>query len=141
MTETDAALIDRYLEMLAVERGASPNSISAYRTDLVKAAALLPKGLGVAGRDDLAALGGEWADLAHSSVARKASALRGFYSFLLDEGVRDDDPSDALPRPGARRALPKILSLDEVDALFAVIAERTARAHPNGRCVPETDGH
>ena len=131
MTQSDAALIERYLEMMAVERGASPNSIAAYRTDLVKAAALLPAGLGSAGRDDLAKLGGEWADLAHSSVARKASALRGFYGFLLDEGVRGDDPSDALPRPGARRTLPKILSLHEVDALFAVIAERTARVQPN----------
>lgn len=131
MTDSDSALIDRYLEMMAVERGASANSIAAYRTDLVMAAALLPSGLGGAKRDDLAALGGEWADLAHSSVARKASALRGFYGFLVDEGVRDDDPSDALPRPGAQRALPKILSLEEVDALFAIIAERTARAHPS----------
>ena len=130
MKADDAPLIDRYLEMMAVERGASANSLSAYRTDLVKASAVLPSGLAVAGRDELAALGGEWADLAHASVARKASALRGFYGFLIDEGARDDDPSDALPRPGARRSLPKILSLEEVDALFAVIAERTNRPHP-----------
>ena len=128
--ESDAALIDRFLEMLAVERGAAANSIAAYRTDLVKADALLPDGLAAANRVALEALGVEWADLAHSSVARKSSALRGFYAFLLDEGVREDDPSDALPRPGARRTLPKILSIDEVDALFAVIAERTARANP-----------
>ncbi len=129
--ESDAALIDRFLEMLAVERGAAANSIAAYRTDLVKAGALLPDGLAAANRVALEALGVEWADLAHCSVARKSSALRGFYAFLLDEGVREDDPSDALPRPGARRTLPKILSIDEVDALFAVIAERTARANPH----------
>ncbi len=131
MIANDIALIDRFLEMMAVERGASANSLSAYRTDLVKADALLPHGLGTATREDLTVLGTAWSELAHASVARKASALRGFYGFLLDEGVRDDDPSDALPRPGARRSLPKILSLAEVDALFAAIAARTMRAVPS----------
>ena len=52
-------------------------------------------------------------------MARKSSALRQFYGFLLDEGLRADDPSPALPRPAARRPLPKILSHAEVEALFA----------------------
>jgi integrase/recombinase XerD len=52
-------------------------------------------------------------------VARKSSALRQFYGFLIDEGLRDDDPSPALPRPATRRPLPKILSHAEVEALFA----------------------
>ncbi|HEY6814683.1 MAG TPA: tyrosine-type recombinase/integrase, partial [Croceibacterium sp.] len=64
-------------------------------------------------------LGQAWADLAPSTVARKASALRQFYGFLLDEKLRDDDPSPALPRPVARRPLPKILSHAEVETLFA----------------------
>ena len=57
-------------------------------------------------------------DLAPASVARKASAMRQFYGFLIDEGWRQDDPSAALPRPRARRPLPRIIGHGEVEALF-----------------------
>jgi integrase/recombinase XerD len=104
--------------MLAAERGAAANTLLAYRRDLEGAEALLGD-LASASRDDLAKLGNRWADLAPSTVSRKASALRQFYGFLLDEGQRDDDPSPALPRPATRRPLPKILSHTDVEALFA----------------------
>jgi len=104
--------------MLAAERGAATNTLLAYRRDLEGAESLLGE-LALASRDDLAKLGNRWADLAPSTVARKASALRQFYGFLLDEGERDDDPSPALPRPATRRPLPKILSHKDVEALFA----------------------
>jgi integrase/recombinase XerD len=57
-------------------------------------------------------------------VARKAAALRRFYGFLHDEGLRADDPSNALPRPVAGRPLPKILDRAAVDSLFAEIERR-----------------
>jgi integrase/recombinase XerD len=57
-------------------------------------------------------------------VARKASALRRFFAFLAEEGLRADDPSDALPRPGVARTLPRILDHADVDRLFAEIARR-----------------
>jgi len=44
--------------------------------------------------------------------------LRQFFGFLVDEGLRADDPSAALPRPRTRRPLPRLLSHDEIDALF-----------------------
>jgi integrase/recombinase XerD len=110
--------IDAFLAMLAAERGAAANTLAAYRRDLEGAEELIGDVAG-AGRDDLARLGKGWSDLAPSTVARKASALRQFYGFLLDEGLRDDDPSPALPRPAARRPLPKILSHAEVETLFA----------------------
>lgn len=72
-----------------------------------------------ASREQLSRLGIRWADLAPSTVARKASALRQFYGFLVDEGEREDDPSPALPRPATRRPLPKILSHAQVEALFS----------------------
>ena len=72
----------------------------------------------------------EWRALAKSSVARKSAALRRFYAFLVDEGHRADDPGAALPRPGTARPLPKVLSVGDVDALFAVIADRLAAAMP-----------
>jgi integrase/recombinase XerD len=104
--------------MLAAERGAALNTLSAYRRDLEGAEDLLGD-LATASRDSLAKLGNHWAHLAPSTVARKASALRQFYGFLLDEGQREDDPSPALPRPATRRPLPKILSHADVEALLA----------------------
>jgi integrase/recombinase XerD len=104
--------------MLAAERGAAINTLAAYRRDLEVAEELLGD-LAEADRNDLARLAGKWADLAPSTVARKASALRQFYGFLVDEGLREDDPSAALPRPATRRPLPKILSHTGVEALFA----------------------
>jgi integrase/recombinase XerD len=104
--------------MLAAERGAAANTLAAYRRDLEGAEAMLGE-LAAAPRERLAKLAGGWADLAPSTVARKASALRQFYGFLLDEGLREDDPSPALPRPATRRPLPKILSHGDVEALFA----------------------
>jgi integrase/recombinase XerD len=104
--------------MLAAERGAAANTLTAYRRDLEGADELLGS-LAEAEQEDLARLAGKWADLAPSTVARKASALRQFYGFLLDEGWRKDDPSAALPRPATRRPLPKILRHAEVEALFA----------------------
>ena len=125
----DAALIDRFLEMMAAERGASRNTLLAYRADLLGAGEIVG-GLAGASREALGALAAAWATLAASSVARKASALRAFYAFLEEEGLRADNPSAALPRPVTQRALPKILSTAEVDSLFALIAGRLDVEHP-----------
>lgn len=104
--------------MLAAERGAAANTMAAYRRDLEGAEELLGD-LAAADRDALASLSAAWSALAPSTVSRKASALRQFYGFLVDEGLRGDDPSSALPRPATRRPLPKILSHAEVEALFS----------------------
>ncbi|OHD04768.1 MAG: recombinase XerD [Sphingomonadales bacterium GWF1_63_6] len=125
----DDALIDRFLEMMAAERGASRNTLLAYRADLHGAAAIVG-GLVAASKARLGDLAGAWAALAASSVARKSSALRAFYAFLEEEGLRLDNPAAALPRPVTRRSLPKILSTAEVDSLFALIDERLAVAQP-----------
>ena len=125
----DVALIDRFLEMMAAERGASRNTLLAYRTDL-RGAAQIMGGLSGATKAAVGELAGAWAQLAASSVARKASALRAFYAFLEEEGLRVDNPATALPRPVTRRSLPKILSAGEVDSLFAVIQAKLAVEHP-----------
>ena len=109
--------VEDFLAMLAAERGAAANTLAAYRRDLEGAEEAIGA-LDGAGRDDLARLGQVWAALAPATVARKASALRQFYGFLVDEGLRGDDPSPALPRPATRRPLPKILSHAEIEALF-----------------------
>src|SRR5688572_19651059 len=103
--------------MLAAERGAAANTLAAYRRDLEGAEDLIGD-LATANPAALGRLGQGWAAFAPSTVARKASALRQFYGFLLDEKLRTDDPSPALPRPAPLRPLPKILSHGEVEALF-----------------------
>lgn len=125
----DSALIDRFLEMMAAERGASRNTLLAYRADLEGAGEIVG-GLADADKAAIGTLSEAWSSLAASSVARKASALRAFYAFLEEEGLRGDNPSAALPRPVTRRSLPKILSTQEVDSLFALIEQKLAVEHP-----------
>ena len=129
MNEGDRALVDRFLDMMAAESGAARNTLAAYRSDLSAAAADLGS-LEAAQSGDLALLGERWGDLAPSTVARRAAALRRFYGFLHDEGLRADDPSPALPRPSLQRPLPRILDPHEVEALFAVVEERAASGRP-----------
>jgi integrase/recombinase XerD len=129
----DHALIERFLEMMRAEAGAAGNTIAAYATDLRLASEVLQGRLGEAGRPEIERLAEEWRALARSTVARKAAALRRFFAFLADEGLRADDPSAALPRPGTTRPLPKVLSVEDVEALFAAIAARQARVPPDPR--------
>ena len=124
---TDAALIDRFLEMMAAETGAARNTLMAYRSDLVLASAALDGRLAKADAAALARVADGWAELSRASVARKSAALRRFFAFLAEEGLRADDPGAALPRPGARRPLPRVLTREDVDRLFAAIATRLAR--------------
>jgi integrase/recombinase XerD len=131
LTAGDAALIDRFLEMMAAESGASANTIAAYGSDLRLASAFLEGGLAEADAAALARLGDEWRALSRASVARKSAALRRFFAFLADEGLRADDPGAGLPRPGAARGLPKTLSRADVDRLFEAIAARVARVPPD----------
>ncbi|ARS26543.1 tyrosine-type recombinase/integrase [Sphingomonas sp. KC8] len=125
-TGRDGRAIARFLEMLAAEAGSARNTLLAYGTDLRGASDLLGARLAVAGENELGRLGAAWADLAPATAARKAAALRRFFAFLVDEGERDDDPSAALPRPRAGRALPKTLDRGDVDRLFAELQRRQA---------------
>lgn len=129
MTPDDRALVDRFCDMMAAEVGASRNTLLAYRRDL-EAAAEVFGSLEGAGTAELGRLGEAWTDLAPSTVARRSAALRRFYGFLLDEGLRADDPSSSLPKPRLQRPLPKILDTHEVEAMFAVAEERAASGEP-----------
>ena len=130
MTGDDRALVDRFLDMMAAEAGASRNTIAAYRNDLAAAAASLPDGLGEASMEQLTGLAPLWADLAASTLARRSAALRRFYGFLHDDCIRPDDPSAALPRPSHQRPLPRILESDEVEAMFAAAEDKAASGEP-----------
>ncbi|HEX8535606.1 MAG TPA: tyrosine recombinase [Allosphingosinicella sp.] len=120
----DRQLIGAFLEMMAAEAGAAANTLMAYERDLRGASEILTGRLSAASGDELKKLGEEWLPLKRATVARKSAALRRFYGFLHDEGLRADDPSAALPRPANERPLPKILDHSSVDALFAELQRR-----------------
>ncbi|MEQ1725589.1 MAG: tyrosine recombinase [Sphingopyxis sp.] len=139
VSEGDAALIDRYIEMLAADRGAARNTIIAYRRDLALMAAQLRSagGLARAKSGDIQAALYAFRTLAASSQARKVSVLKGFYSFLEEEGLRADNVASALARPTTRRPLPRLLSHDEIGRLFALAEQRAARAGAEPRAARE----
>jgi integrase/recombinase XerD len=130
VTDDDRALVDRFLDMMAAEAGASPHTLAAYRNDLAAGSAALNGSLAHAAAPAVSRLGEKWADLAPSTVARRSAALRRFFGFLSDEGIRSDDPSAALPRPRFERPLPRILAEEEVNAMFTAVEDRAASAEP-----------
>jgi len=121
----DRALVDRFLDMMAAEAGSSRHTLAAYQNDLERASESMPS-LGTASADDLSALGAKWAELAPSTVARRSAALRRFFGFLVDDGLRKDDPSAALPRPHFERPLPRILEASEVERMFEAAEDRAS---------------
>ncbi|WP_280959976.1 site-specific tyrosine recombinase XerD [Aureimonas flava] len=119
----DGAHVDAFLEMMAVERGASENTLAAYRRDLEHArAALRAAGTPLwevtteAVRAYMAGLDAQ--GFAASSRQRRLSSLRQFFKFLYAEGRRPDDPTSPIEGSRKERAIPKILSETEVDRLI-----------------------
>ncbi len=118
-----------FLTAIAAERGAAKNTLAAYERDLDHFLGFLDRrGLAIADlrTPDISAylrrLGEE--GLAASSRARRLSAVRQFLKFLVVEGCLDDNPADRTATPKQRRALPKILSVDEVDRLISAAQDR-----------------
>jgi integrase/recombinase XerD len=120
---SDAKLINLFLDMLAAEQGAGANTLDAYRRDLTDFSGfLVGSGQGFAGVDT-EVLRNYLADLdargfKSSSVARRLSALRHLFRFLLNERIRSDDPAAILSGPKRGRGLPKVLSIADVDRLL-----------------------
>jgi integrase/recombinase XerD len=121
---SDQALIELFLDMLAAERGAASNTLAAYRRDLADLSAWLgarARRIADASTEDLraylAATGKR--GFAASSLARRLSAMRQLYRFLYAEGRRGDDPSAIIEGPKRAQTLPKVLSIADVDRLLA----------------------
>jgi integrase/recombinase XerD len=120
---SDDKLITLFLDMLSAEQGAGDNTLQAYRRDLTDFSGFLRR----AGQSFVAAgtqeLRDYLADLdtrgfKSSSVARRLSAIRHLYRFLLNERVRRDDPAAILSGPKRGRGLPKVLSISDVDRML-----------------------
>lgn len=123
--------VETFLEMLAVERGASVHTLEAYARDLQSFAALCA-GRGVrlerAQEEDLRAF---LSDMARKGEApatqnRRLSAARRFLRYLYAEGARGDDPGAFVEGPKRRRPLPKVLSTGEVAVLLRIAEQRAA---------------
>jgi integrase/recombinase XerD len=131
---TSAPRIEAFLEMMAVERAAAKNTLTAYGKDLADADGFLrPKDLMTAAAEhveayfaDLSARG-----LSAATAARRRASVRQFYRFALGEGWRDDDPSRRVDAPKQGRSLPKLLSREEVERLIAAALGKS----------PEESGH
>jgi integrase/recombinase XerD len=129
-TATDAKLTNLFLDMLAAEQGAGDNTLDAYRRDLTDFSEFLGrKGQNFAGagtdglRDYLADL--DVRGFKSSSVARRLSAMRHLFRFLLNERIRSDDPAAILSGPKRGRGLPKVLSIADVDRMLTRAKELT----------------
>ena len=120
---SSADSIEAFLDMMSAERGASANTLDAYRRDLVAFDDfLISSGSSVrrAAREDIKRYMAHLALLraAASSQARKLSTLRQYFGFLYAEGHRKDDPTSAIDAPRRAQPLPKILSKEDVEALI-----------------------
>ncbi len=123
----NAALIEAFLDMMVSERGASNNTIAAYRRDLMDLALGidLSKAPRAALREVLERFG--QAGFAPSTQARKLSAFRQFFGFLYQEGIRSEDPTSILDAPKMVRPLPKVLSAEDVMRLIECAEVQAAR--------------
>jgi len=133
--------VESFLEMLSAERGAARNTIAAYSADLEAFAAYAAaQGEGPAAASE-ATLQGYMRSLhgvvAARTAARRLSCLRSFHRFLLQEGVRADDPTMLLDAPRLPATLPKYLNEAEVDALLAAAAARPGVPGLTGRAALE----
>ncbi|HWU24907.1 MAG TPA: site-specific tyrosine recombinase XerD [Rhizomicrobium sp.] len=120
---TDNTLVELFLDMQAAERGAGENTLAAYRNDLDDLCAHLRaarRSIADATTEDLRKFIASLAKRGFkaSSLARRLSAVRQLYRFLYAEGKRSDDPAAVLEGPKRSRALPKVLSIADVDGLL-----------------------
>jgi integrase/recombinase XerD len=131
-----------FLEMMAVERSAAKNTLTAYAKDLADASGFLAgKGLGLddASAEDIEAyfqaIGRR--GLAPATAARRRASVRQFYRFVLGEGWRKDDPSRRVDAPKKGRPLPKVLSRTEVEGLIAAASARDGAGGLRLACMVE----
>jgi integrase/recombinase XerD len=137
-----AGWIDAFLEMMAVERAAARNTLTAYQKDLADAGGFLMgrgRDLADASAEDIEAyfrhLGQR--GLSPATAARRRASVRGFYRFVLGERWREDDPSRRVDAPKQGRPLPKVLTRDEIDRIIAAASARDGAAGLRLGCMVE----
>jgi integrase/recombinase XerD len=137
-----AGWVDAFLEMMAAERAAAVNTLTAYAKDLADAAAFLAarrSDLAIASAEDVEAYFGALGarGLAPATAARRRAAVRQFYRFVLGERWRADDPSRRVDAPKRGRPLPKVLTREEIERLIAAAAAKDGAAGLRLACLIE----
>ena len=122
-----APYFDSFFEMLIVQRNAARNTLEAYRRDLTDFQTYFARRSGTLNSDisqaavtDLRGYLKELkeADVSARTVQRRLSALRQYFRFLVDDGLRTDNPSAHVDSPKRGRDLPKNMTLEQVDGLL-----------------------
>ena len=122
--------VESFLDYLTVERGVSRHTLSAYASDLGQFADFVATrsgrtgGVKAADPGDFAAFADDMEARGYSpsTRARKIAALKSLFRFLKDEGVVDSNPTEHVRTPRVGRALPKALSVEQVDRLLDATA-------------------
>lgn len=135
MAGRDGARLESFLEMMSAERGAAANTLSSYERDLADLREFLGRrgqSLTEAQTPDLSAYLTDLATqgFAATSQARRLSSMRQFYRFLYSEGLRSDDPTGIIDAPRKGLALPKTMSVADVNRLLGLAAQEAATAGP-----------
>ena len=121
--------IDAFIDMMSSERSASNNTIDSYKCDLFDFSSFLhrrihdPSAASITHIRDYFKRVSE-AGMATSTVARKISVIRQFYRFLVEDGIREDDPTQHIKSPRRDSTLPKCLSQNQVELLLDAVRER-----------------
>ncbi|MER5171531.1 site-specific tyrosine recombinase XerD [Thioclava sp. GXIMD2076] len=141
---SDPNWLSIFLEAQAAEAGAARNTVLSYGRDLSDFMGFVTAknlAFGTLTQDDIETylIRCEAEGLAQSTRARRLSAIRQLYRFAYEEGWREDNPALRISGPGRVKALPKVLSIEEVDRLLAVAPHygRTALDHGRNRCLME----
>jgi integrase/recombinase XerD len=129
--------LEPFRDYLSFERGLSPRTLDAYGSDARRLVAFLhargvsdPSGVTYELlRDFVASLSETERPMAASSIARKLSAIRSLFRFLLEEEAISADPSERLEPPRQTRRLPDVLSYPEVKSLLTAVADEVTHAH------------
>ena len=126
--------LEQFRDYLRVERGLARSTLEAYTCDSLRLLRFAlgrdvsdPNGITYSILRDYVA---EMVEdgLSMATVARKISSLRTYFSFLVEEGIVDEDPTERLETPRRGRSLPNALSIAEVEALLASVAPEDAMA-------------
>ena len=126
--DQDDRVVKGFLDYLNVEKGLTPLTVSAYRSDLIQFAEFLAvrrRELAEARREDIRAfLSQLFANgVKDRSVARKLSTLRHFYKYLLLDRIIKEDPTLEIDSPKQWKVLPKSLALSEIDSMMKAAGE------------------
>ena len=114
-------LLKDYKYYLKIERAMSQNTVASYCSDVDKFLSSLECKAEDAGPDEIMSYLSKDENLSKRSQARKLSALKSFFAWMISEGLLEDNPCDRIDSPKMGRYLPDVLSIGEIDAMISSV--------------------